>query len=167
MQAIPVWVSWAASGTCVSVTSRRRDLSWCHGRDASMAGGGEGVSYQYACRRPLAGPVWELQAVGRISLGVAAGMRQQRAEERGEATSVRVVGRRWDLCECRCCCKQLAGSVLDPWCSGWDVDGRRRRKSWSLEVAAAQPGDLEILVLLNRTPKRRHFDARSIKTISF
>ena len=31
-------------------------------------------------------------------------------------------------------------------------------------LAAAHPGDL---LCLNRAPKRRHFDARSIKTTSF
>ena len=42
----------------VSVTGRRRDLSWCRGRDVSTAGGGEGGNYQCACRGPPAGPVW-------------------------------------------------------------------------------------------------------------
>ena len=95
------------------------------------------------------------QAVGGISLGVAAGMRRRRAEERGEATSVRVVGHRWDLCGCR---RPLAGSLLvsrqgcvDGWrrrggkipvCVLWavgrtyvDVAGRRRDLSWTLGVA--------------------------------
>ena len=69
MQAIPVWVSWVANGTCVSVAGRRWDLSWCRGRDASTAGGGEGGRYQCACCGPSAGPMWMLQAVGGICLG--------------------------------------------------------------------------------------------------
>ena len=103
----------------------------------------------------------------------------------GTATSVRLVGRRQDLPWCRGRDALTAGggeggsypwcrgSLLVawatsgiPWCGGQDVDDGQRRKgwSWSLEVVAAQPGDL---ICLNRTPKRRHFDARSIKTTSF
>nr|CAN66694.1 hypothetical protein VITISV_032488 [Vitis vinifera] len=99
--------------------------------------------------------MWVSQAVGGISLGVAVGMRRQQAEEKGKLPlvsriSLSVVGHRRDLCECRCYRRPSAGSVLDPWCRGWDVDDGRRRKGWSLEVAATQPRDL---ILLNRTPK--------------
>ena len=39
----------------MSVAGRQRDLFWCRGRDALTAGGGEGGSYQCACRGPPAG----------------------------------------------------------------------------------------------------------------
>ncbi|CBI22378.3 unnamed protein product, partial [Vitis vinifera] len=76
-------------------------------------------------------------------------------------TRVGVVVRQRDLCECHRSSSAVRGGKLPlvsrislgvmavggiPWCRGWDVDDGRRRKgwSWSLEVAAAQPGE-EIL----------------------
>ncbi|WKA02092.1 hypothetical protein VitviT2T_020321 [Vitis vinifera] len=83
-------------------------------------------------------------------------MRRRRVEERGEATSVCVVGRRWDLCGCR---RPSKGSLLVSWqecVDGWwrrggklpvcvlwaaggtcvGVAGRQRDLSWTLGVAA-------------------------------
>ena len=81
--------------------------------------------------------------------------------------SLGVMGRRRDLCECRCCHRPSAGSlgVAD----GTSRTGEGGRAGVGAgagagSLAAAQPGDL---LCLNRTPKRRHFDARSIKTTSF
>ena len=111
--------------------------------------------YLCGCRGPSAGLVWVSQAIGEISLGVAAGMRWRQAEERGEATSMCVVGRRRDLCGCR---RPSAGSLLVSWqgcVDGWrrrggkipvfvlwaagrtyvDVASRRRDLSWTLGVA--------------------------------
>ena len=62
---------------------------------------------------------------------------------------------------------QAVGGI--PRCRRWDGDDGRRSKSWSWSrsVAAAQRWSTGDLIGLNRTPKRRRFDASSIKTTSF
>ena len=104
------------------------------------------------------GPVWVSQAFSRISLGITAGMRRRLAEERGEDTSVRVVGRRPDLCGCR---RPSAGSILDPWCRDWDASAASR--GGRVGVWRLQRRNLEIFIFLNRTLKRRCFDVVFLK----
>ena len=62
----------------------------------------------------------------------------------------------------------VAGRRRDPLVSRMGRRGRAKEEGLELELggysSAAWRGDL---VWLNRTPKRRHFDARSIKTTSF
>ena len=62
-------------GTYVSVAGHQRDLSWCRGRDALTAGGGEGGSYQCACLGPPAGSILELWCCGWDALVASKGGR--------------------------------------------------------------------------------------------
>ena len=138
------------------VTGRRRRR--CRGRDASTVGGGEGgpaTSVRVVgCRRDLS---W-CRARDASTVGGGEGGSYPWCHG-----SLLVSWAPAGPCECRCCRRLSAGSlgVAD----GTLTTGEGGRAGAGAGfLAAAQPGDL---LCLNRTPKWRHFDARSIKTTSF
>ena len=100
------------------------------------------------CRKPSAGSA----LVSRLEHVDDGWKRGEELPNAGD-TCVGVVGRRQDLCVCR---KPSTGSVLVSRLGR--VDNGWRKKGWRLRVWRLQPATFEILILLYRTPKRRHFD---------